>query len=146
MESKDFKELIERNFQKLNLEKYKTSYYSESEDSIVFLILRSSGYSNKYYLRLKTELKPLEKEFDKKEFIKHDISDILLSLDSESPEIFDLENQLPDYERREKVEEFFSNNVAKWISSMLSKTSILDKHNQENLFLFPYTKLKLGLK
>ena len=146
MELKEFKDLIEMNCQKLHLEKYKTAYFSESEDSIVFLILRRSGYSSKYYLRLKTTLKPLEKEFDQKEFIKHDISDIILSIDSESPDLFDLENHITDSERREKMEKFFANNVANWIMSMLSKESILEKHRNENLFLLPYTKSKLWLK
>lgn len=145
MESKDFKELIEENSQKLQLEKYKTAYYTENVDSIVFLILIRSRYSTKYYLRLKTEIKPLVKCFDKKEFIKHDISDILVSLDSESPEIFDLENHLTDSERSEKMKEFFVNIVEKWIKALLSKKSILDKYNEGNLFLLPNTKSKLGL-
>ena len=146
MESKDFRELIERNSQKLQLEKYKTTYYTESADSIVFLILVKSNYSEKYYLRLKTEIKPFEKDFDKEDFIKHDISDILLSLDSESPEIFDLENDLTDFERSEKMNQFFADNVEQWIKPMLSKESIIAKCNKEDLFLLPYTKSKLGLK
>ncbi|APS40158.1 MULTISPECIES: hypothetical protein [unclassified Salegentibacter] len=146
MQSKEFKKLVESNSQKLNLEKYKTAFYAESEDSIVFLILRRSGYSSKYYLRLKTEIKPFKNDLDKEEFVKHDIADILLSLDSESPEIFDLENSLTDSERSEKMENFFTTTVKEWINNMLSKKSISDKHNYENLFLLPYTKSKLGFK
>ena len=146
MESKDFRELIERNSKKLQLEKYKTTYYTESADSIVFLILVKSNYSKNYYLRLKTEIKPLEKDFKKEDFIKHDISDILVSLDSESPEIFDLENHLTDFERGEKMNEFFTNNVEQWIKAMLSKESIIEKSNKKDLVLLPYTKSKLGLK
>ena len=139
MESKDFRELIERNSKKLQLEKFKTTYYIESADSIVFLILVKSNYSKKYYLRLKTEIKPLEKDFDKEDFIKHDIADILVSLDSESPEIFDLENNLTDFERSEKMNQFFADYVEQWIKAMLSKESIIDKYNKEDLFLLPYT-------
>ena len=146
MESKEFRELIERNSKKLQLEKYKTTYYTESADSIVFLILVKSNYSKNYYLRLKTEIKPLEKDFDKKDFIKHDISDILVSLDSESPEIFDLENHLTDFERGEKMNKFFANNVEHWIKAMLSKESIIEKTKKENMVLLPYTKSKLGQK
>ncbi|PKD20001.1 hypothetical protein APR41_15110 [Salegentibacter salinarum] len=146
MESKDFRELIERNSKKLQLEKYKTTYYTESADSIVFLVLIKSNYSKNYYLRLKTEIKPLEKDFNKEDFIKHDISDILVSLDSESPEIFDLENHLTDFERGEKMNKFFANNVEQWIKAMLSKESIIEKSNKEDLVLLPYTKSKLGLK
>ena len=119
MELKIFRELIDRNFQKLQLEKYKTSYYRESADSIVFLILVKLNYSKKYYLRLKAEIKPLEKDFDKEDFIKHDISDVLMSLDSESPEIFDLENNLTDSERREKMNQFFADNVEQWIKAII---------------------------
>ena len=145
MEPKGFKELIKRNLQNLQLTKYKSAYYAESEESIVFLILRRSGYSNKYYLRLKTEIKPLENSFDKEDFIKHDVSDILLSLDSKSPEIFDLENDLTDSERGKKMQDFFDHTVKKYIKTMLSKKSIHDKQKQENLVLLPSTKTKLGL-
>lgn len=107
MEVNFFKNLVYENCLKLNLEKFKTSYFRESKDSITFLILRKSGYSTKYYLRLKTVLKPLENSFEKSEFIKHDISDIMLSIDSEKPEIFDLENNIPDDIRIENINTFF---------------------------------------
>ena len=146
MESKEFKKLIDDYSEQLNLEKYNTAYFKESEDSIVFLILRKSGYSTKYYLRLKTQIKPFGVEFDKKEFIKHDVSDVILSLDSEAPELFDLERHFLDNERSKKLKQFFDKNVKNWIDIMLSKKSIINKFNQENMFLLPYTKSKLGLK
>lgn len=146
METKDFKKLFEHNCENLNLEKFKTAFFTESNDSVVFLILRKSSYSKKYYFRVKTHIKPLENSFDKNEFIKHDISNILLSLDSEYLEIFDLENQLTDLERRQKMKEFFINNVANWIKILLSKNAIIEKFTEDNLFLLPYTKSKLGMK
>ena len=146
METKKFKALIERNSGKINLEKCYTAFCSESKDSIVFLILRKSGYSNKYYLRLKAAIKPLENGFEKKEYIKHDVGEIILSIDSESPELFDLGYEMADSERAVKLDEFFANRVQQWIKVLLSKDSIIDKFTQDDLFLLPYTKQKLGLK
>lgn len=146
MEVKFFKNLIVENCKNLKLEKFKTSFYYESNDSIIFIILRKSGYSTKYYLRIKTEIKPFENNFDKAEFIKHDICDILLSLDSENPEIFDLENNVSDNERTEKINLFFKNNVTKWIKILEDKEKIKSEFTKNNFFLLPYTKQKLGLE
>ena len=146
MEIKDFKNLFEYNCKNLNLEKFKTTFFSESNDSLVFLILIKSKYSNKYYLRIKTQIKPLENGFKKEEFIKHDISNILISIDSECFEIFDLENQMTDVERIQKMEVFFTNNVTNWIKIFSNKISIIEKFTEDNLFLLPYTKSKLGMK
>ena len=55
---------------KLKLGKFKTAYFTESEDSLVFLILRKSGYSKKYYLRVKVELKPTEENFKEEKIAK----------------------------------------------------------------------------
>lgn len=146
MGTNEFRKLFEDNCKRINLEKFKTSFYIESNDSIVFLILRKSSYSSKYYLRIKTNLKPIENNFDKNEFIKHDISDIILSIDSLSPEIFNLENQLNDFDRNKKMFDFYSNEVDMWIQIFLNKNSIIEYHKKGNLFLLPHTKTKLNLQ
>ncbi|WP_228237629.1 hypothetical protein [Allomuricauda sp. M10] len=137
MEVKCFKNLVNENCIKLNLEKFKTSYFKDSKDSITFLILRKSGYSTKYYLRVKTVLKPLENSFDKSEFIKHDISDILLSLDSENPEIFDLENNISDNIRTEKINAFFQNNVNRWLKILENKETVKSEFTKNGFFYYP---------
>lgn len=145
MEVNFFKNLVYENCLKLNLEKFKTSYFRESKDSITFLILRKSGYSTKYYLRLKTVLKPLENSFEKSEFIKHDISDIMLSIDSEKPEIFDLENNIPDDIRIENINTFFLKNVSEWLRILENKETIKSEFTRKAFFLLPYTKQKLKM-
>lgn len=145
MEVKIFKKLFDENCKKLGFEKFKTTYFKENDDSIIFLILRKSGYSTKYYLRVKVNLKPLEENFNKSEFIKHDISDILLSLDSELPEIFDLESNISDDERILKINIFFDNNVKSWIKILKNKDSIKSEFLQKNHYLLPYTKEKLNI-
>lgn len=130
---------------KLNFEKLKTAFFRESDDTLVFLIPRKSGYSNSYYLRLKVSLKPAEKNFDKIEFIKHDVGDIMMSIDVDNKELFDLENDLTDVERTAKLEVFFKTNVDLWVNNMLSKRKIVELHQKENFFLLPYAKSKLGL-
>ena len=145
MENKIFKQLIETNARKLNFEKLKTAFVRESDDALVFLIPRKSGYSNLYYLRLKVALKPAEKNFDKFEFIKHDVGDIMMSIDLDNKELFDLENDLTDVERTERVEIFFKSNVDLWVNNMLSKKRIVELHQKENFFLLPYAQSKLGL-
>ena len=146
MDTKIFKKAFAENCKALNLEKFKTSFFIESNDSIVFLILRKSGYSTTYYLRVKTDLKPLEEDFDREKYIKHDICDIFLSIDTELLELFDLENELSNELRLEKMQVFFKNNVANWIEILLSKQKIIEVFTKENYFLLPYTKSKLGIE
>lgn len=145
MENKIFKKLIETNAKKLHFEKLKTAFLRESDDALVFLIPRKSGYSNLYYLRLKVVLKPAEKNFDKIEFIKHDVGDITMSIDVDNKELFDLENDLTDVERTEKMEVFFKTSVDLWVNNMLSKRKIVELYEKESFFLLRYTKSKLGL-
>ena len=146
MDTKLFRKSFQENCKSLNLEKFKTAFFKESDDSIVFLILRKSGYSTKYYLRVKIALKPLENNFSKEEYIKHDISDILLSLDSDLPEIFDLENNLSDELRLEKMKHFFENNISDWLEVLVDKQKIINVFVKKDYFLLPYTKEKLGIK
>lgn len=145
MDSKIFKNKIEKNLKNLSFEKFKTSFFKESNDSIIFIILRKSGYSNKYYFRVKVNLKPLNSDFDKTEFIKHDIAEIMLSLDSENLEIFDLDNNMSDDKRNHEIENFFQINLKSWFRILFHKDKIIEQFENNNLFLLPYTKAKLGL-
>ncbi len=145
MENKHFKKLIEENAKKIGFQKLKTSFFKESDDTLVFLIPRKSGYSNSYYLRLKVEIKPIEYNFDFSEYIRHDVGDIIMSIDTDMRELFDLENDLADSERIEKMEEFFKGKVDSLVKIMLSKEKIIESRQNDNLFILPNTKTKLGL-
>ena len=146
MENRLFKHLIEENVKKLGFEKLKTSFFKESEDALVFLIPRKSGYSNTYYLRMKVELKPIKADFDRYEFIKHDVANITMSVDGDNRELFDLENGITDLERTRLLEEFFKTKVAFWVNKMLNKESIIELYQKENFFLLPNTRSKLGIE
>jgi len=145
MENKHFKKLIEENIKKIGFQKLKTAFFKESDDTLVFLVPRKSGYSNLYYLRLKVELKPIEYNFVFSEYIRHDVADILMSIDTDMRELFDLENDLVDSERIEKMEEFFKGKVDTLVSIMLSKEKIINLSQNDDLFILPNTKTKLGL-
>jgi hypothetical protein len=140
-----FKQKIKEEAEKIGYKKFKNSFFKEGEDSMIFMIPRKSGYSNKYYLRIKTQLKPLGPDFVKDKYIKHDVSDILLSLDCEDPETFDLDNNMEDSVRLEKLEFFFLNNVSGWTRILFEKNRIIEKYHEKELFLTPFIKNKIGL-
>src|SRR5690606_13432973 len=124
----------------------KTGFVLEGDDSAVFLILRRSAWSRYYYLRLKVELKPFEADFDKLAYTKHDLGDVMMSLDSEHSELFDLENELSDPERTKRLDSFFDTIVKQWISDMLVKRRIIELHQSGRLSLLPFVKSKLGIE
>ena len=145
MEIKNFRNEFDINCKKLNFKKFKSSYFLESSDTIIFILLIKSGYSKNYYFRIKTQIKPFEKNLNPTEFIQHDASDIMMSIESESPEIFDFENGLSGELRLEKLKYFFENNVANWVSILLNRQKIIEVFKNKKIFLLPNALEKLKI-
>jgi len=146
MDTTTFKQKIKIEAENIGFKKFKNSFTVETKDSLIFLIPRKSGYSNKYYLRVKVELKPYNEEFNQDKYIRHDAGDVMLSLDSEHPKIFDLTNDISDLERSNSLEIFFRENVKSWINILSEKERIINYYRSGKLFLLPYTKNKIGIE
>ncbi len=144
MENKIFKSIVDENIKKIGFEKKLGAWLKETQETIIALILRKSGYSNYYYLRIKVNIKPFNEEIDK-EWIKHDIADILFSFDSDHKILFNLENNLNDQDRQQKLISTIQNVLKEICLNLSSKDRIIELAKKKEVFLLPYTKEKLGI-
>lgn len=147
MDSKTFRNIIDKNSQEIGFLSKWNAWIKESDETTIALILRKSGYSNSYYLRIKINLADSENikpEIDKN-WIKHDVAEILLSFDSNHLDLFDLENNLSDDTRENDLNEIFRTELKQLIKKLSSKSGIIEWAKKEDMFLLPYTKSKLGL-
>ncbi len=147
MDSKIFRNIIDKYSQEIGFQRKWNAWIKETEETTIALILRKSGYSNSYYLRIKINLSDSENikpEIDKN-WIKHDVADILLSFDSNHLDLFDLENNLSDDTRENDLQEIFRTELKQLIEKLSSKKRIMERAKKEGMFLLPYTKSKLGL-
>lgn len=147
MDSKDFRKIIDKDLQEIGLQSKWDAWIKETEETTIALILRKSGYSNSYYLRIKINISDKENiksEIDKN-WIKHDIADVLLSFDSDYLDLFDLENDLIDDERKNMLNEILNSNLKELIGKLSTKNGIIDYAQKDKLFLLPNAKNKLGI-
>ena len=123
------------------------AWFKESEECVMALILRKSNYSRFYYLRIKVNLKQANGRTFKKEkdWIKHDVADILHGPSNDFQDLFDLENNLKDTLRLEKMEKLFLDQINPLTNKILTREGIIELHKTENLFLLPAVKEELGL-
>lgn len=147
METKDFKKVfneiaIENGFQSIF-----GAWFKESDESVIALILRKSNFSRLYYLRIKVNLKSAfgqVYEMDK-EWVKHDIADIMLGPSPEYVDLFDLEKGIKDNGRIENLSRLFSNEINSLTEKVLTREGIIELHKKGDLFLLPAVKQELGL-
>lgn len=148
MDTKEFKETFNSIALNNGFESDFGAWFKESEEVILALILRKSNYSKLYYLRIKLNLKnAFGQTFQReKEWVKHDVAHIMCGPSNEFMEIFDLENQLKDLERKQKMENLFLTNIKPMTSKILTRRGIIELHKGEDLFLLPAVKNELGIK
>jgi hypothetical protein len=147
MDRKIFRNIIDKYSQEIGFQRKWNAWIKETNETTIALILRKSGYSNSYYLRIKINLSDSEniKPEIEKNWIKHDIAEILLSFDSNHLDLFDLENNLSDDSRENDLQEIFHSELKQLIERLSTKKGIIEWSKMENMFLLPYTKRKLGL-
>ncbi|MCB0380681.1 MAG: hypothetical protein KDD24_05440, partial [Flavobacteriales bacterium] len=81
-----------------------------------------------------------------KEWIKHDVAHIMQGPSAEFTDIFDLENQMTDLERTQKMEKLFSTYINPLTNKILTRTGIIELNITEDFFLLPAVKTELGIK
>jgi hypothetical protein len=146
MEAKDFKKLFTEIAKKNGLVNEINALFKESDFALIALILRKSSYSKLFYLRIKVKLKtPGELFQEKKEWVKHDVSDILLGAEAKFNALFDLENQISDSERLNGLEDLFNTNLNELIKKTLDRDGLIELYKSGKLILQPAAKLKLGV-
>ena len=148
MDTKGFKKTFNRLALDNGFESDFGAWFKESDEVILALILRKSSYSKLYYLRINLNLKSaFGKTFQReKEWIKHDVAHIMQGPSAEFTGIFDLENQLTDLERTQKMEKLFSTYINQLTNKILTRTGIIELNKTEDFFLLPAVKTELGIK
>lgn len=148
MDTKEFK----NNFNRIALQSgFKSEFgawFKESDECVLTLILRKSSYSKLYYLRIKLNLKDAFGQIfqREKEWVKHDVANVMIGPSKEFTEIFDLENDLTDHSRIEKMEELFLTEIIPLTNKILTRKGIIELNTSGQLFLLPAVKDELNLK
>jgi hypothetical protein len=123
------------------------AWFKESDETVIALILRKSNFSRLYYLRIKVNLKhAYGQRFNKdKEWVKHDVADLMLGIGKEYDDLFDLEKEIKEEERVERLGELFSNVINQMTDKALTRNGIIELYKRNDLFLLPAVKKELGL-
>jgi hypothetical protein len=147
MDTKDFKEIFNDIALKNGFQNNFGSWFKESDETVIALILRKSNFSRLYYLRIKVNLKYAYGQTFKtdKEWVKHDVADVMLGIGKEYDDLFDLEKEIKERERVERLGELFSNVINQMTDKALTRNGIIELHKRNDLFLLPAVKKELGL-
>ena len=146
METKDFKKAFDDIAIANGFEKHFGAWFKESTDCILGLILVKSNFSRLYYLRIKVNLRhAYGREFEKnKEWVKHDIADILVGPSKEFDNLFDLEKEISKDDRLKLMERFFRTDIQRLTEKLLHRDGIIELYKTGQIFLLPAVKVELG--
>ncbi len=147
MDNKSFKKIISRNTLELGFKKKWSAWIKETDETIIALMLKKSVFYNRYYLQIKINIKgtTIEENVLTKSWIKHSVADIFLSFDSEYSELFDLDSNLVEGERKKELCNVYQNDLKHLVDKATTKEGIIELADRETILLFPYTRNKLGL-
>lgn len=129
---------------------FNTAYggcYKSSLECLTILELQKSNYGNYYYLNSRTYIQNiLGQEFipNKEIMRKTSIADVMYLIKDDS--ILDLDVQMEDNDRIEKMRILFETIIIPFTNSCLSKEGIVKLyHNENNIVIPPAVKKELGL-
>ncbi len=146
METKDFKESFDDLAIAHGFERQFGAWFKESTECILGLILVKSNFSRLYYLRIKVNLRhAFGREFEKnKEWVKHDIANILVGPSKEFDDLFDLEKEMSKDDRTKLMERLFSTDIQCLTEKLLYRDGIIELYKTGQIFLLPAIKVELG--
>ena len=123
------------------------AWIKESEDCFLALILRKSNFSKLYYLRIKVNLKSAFGQVfeNNKEWIQHDIAHIMLGTDKQFEKVFDLENKMSEFDRREQMEKMFKTNINRLADKASTRQGLAELHKSNEAFPWGPVKQELGV-
>ncbi len=85
------------------------------------------------------------REFDKnKEWVKHDIANILVGPSKEFDDLFDLEKEMPKDDRLKLMGRLFRTDIQQLTEKLLSREGIIELYKTGQIFLLPAVKVELG--
>lgn len=139
MEKEEFKKIFsDIAFENKFIKAY-GSWYKKSEECIIVLDLQKSNYSNLYYLNIRIYIQGV---FNmtytiNKYLIKNDIGTLDTRIPKEQSYLLDLENNLKDIDREEKIKELFQKFVNPFVEQALSRNGIKELVRKKLLYNLP---------
>ena len=128
---------------------FSTAYggcYKSSLECLTVIALQKSNYGNYYYLNSRTYIQDLfdRKYVVNKEIMKTSIASVMYLIKDDS--IFDLDKQMEDNDRIEKMKYLFETVIVPFTNSCLSKKNIVKLYNEiKGIKIFPAVKKELGI-
>ncbi len=148
MDSKEFRKLISDLAIYHGFKKKFGAWFKESNECIIALILRRSGYGNFYYLEIKINLKKAfgKKYVIEKGWIKHGFAHVHGGVLPNDNYLLDLDNPIDDLTRFNKLADIFANYLNPFTDKALSRNGIIDLYCKNEISLLPAVKNELGLE
>lgn len=144
METESFKNLFDVTAQTNGYEKAFGSWFKESTECIVVLELQRSNFSKLYYLHIKVFVQGLFRKIylKNKEIAKNSMGHINGGSTIKEKDIFDLEVQISEEERKLKLEKYFADNIIPFTDQVLTKSGIQEMI-RKGTFVTPAVKEEL---
>ena len=128
---------------------FNTAYggcYKSSSECLTVLELQKSNYGNYYYLNSRTYIQGMlgQEYILNKEVIKSSIADVMYLIKDDY--IFDLDIQMEDNDRIERMRNLFENSIIPFTNSCLSKKDIINLYSKKKGIVIPLVvKKELGI-
>ena len=146
MENKTFKLEIGSLLKKTGLEKGNGFWFKKEIDLIIVVHLQKSDYSNYFYFIVKVYIQCLfgdSYKIDKS--LVNNLGTIRIDPFIQNRELFDLDNNMNDEERMEKISKLIAEKIVPLIDRLSSIEGIKKMITDEGLYATEAVKTKLGI-
>jgi len=148
MENKNFKKLFSNIARASGFEEAFSGWFKESNECIVSLGLQKSNYGNYYYLNIKIYVNGVfDRNYMKsKELVNKEIGNIFRRQPKEYEIVLNLETQMEDDERKQRLESLFSKFLVPFTNKALTRLGIKELAQNNEIALLPAVKKELNEK
>lgn len=144
MENKEFKKLLNEIAVKSGFEPAFGGWLKESKDCIIIFALQKSNFGNFYYLNIKVYVNGVFGiSYVKNKNLLKDVGNIFSRQPAEYDTVFNLEDQLSDSERKNKLQEFFVNFLIPFCDKALTRKGIQELGDSGQIYVLPAVKEEL---
>ncbi|MDE3046707.1 MAG: DUF4304 domain-containing protein [Verrucomicrobiota bacterium] len=144
MDNKIFKKIFDVIAKKNGFESAFGGWFKQSEECIFTIQLTRSNFGNYYMVEVKTYIQgAFGNRYFKDKSLLRDIGDIFRGEPKEFEAALNLEQQMEDEERTQKLESLFQNFIVPFSEKALTKHGIYELAEKEEIYLLPAVKEEL---
>jgi len=145
MDAREFKLMFDSVSKNFGFAKNFGGWFKESSECIVVLDLQKSNYSNSYYLNIKVYIQGFfgVTYVMNKFLVKNDVGIVSTRSPKEYRDIFDLENQLENINREEKLHKLFIEFLMPFTNKALVRSGIKKLAEDDEILLQPAVQKEL---